>query len=442
MKKKETTTNITHGTPLVGADMHALAARLFPICRSLTGNGFRETLRMLQEHIPLTIHEVPSGTQVFDWTVPREWNIKDAWVADGKGNKIIEFKKNNLHVVGYSMPIDKKITLKELEEHLYSLPELPDAIPYTTSYYQERWGFCMTHTERLKLTDQTYHVFIDSELKEGSLTYGELIIKGEFEKEIFLSTYACHPSMANNELSGPVVATFLAQWIASAPRKFTYRIIFIPETIGSLTYLSKNLDIMQKNVIAGFNLTCMGDDRAYSFLPSRDGATLADNVARHVLNHRHPEYISYSYLERGSDERQYCSPGVDLPVVSVMRSKYSEYPEYHTSLDDLTLVTPSGLQGSYDVLRECIEIIEHDSRYRAVYLGEPQLGKRGLYPTLSQRNNTAYATKTMVDLLAYADGENDLLGIAEILGVPAASLFETADLLVKSGLLTEVEKNV
>ncbi len=421
-----------------GEEMHALASRLFPICRSLTGDGFRETLRILQEHIPITIHEVPSGTQAFDWTVPKEWNIKDAWVADEKGNKIIEFKKNNLHVVGYSVPVDKKVTLKELEEHLYSLPELPNAIPYTTSYYQERWGFCMTHEERMKLTDQTYHVFIDSELKEGSLTYGELIIEGESEKEIFLSTYACHPSMANNELSGPVVATYLAKWIASAPRKFTYRIIIIPETIGSLTYLSKNIEIMKKNIVAGFNLTCVGDDRAYSFLPSRNGATLADNVARHVLKHRHPEYISYSYLERGSDERQYCSPGVDLPVASVMRSKYSEYLEYHTSLDDLSLVTPSGLRGAYDVLRECIELIEHDRVYRAVYLGEPQLGKRGLYSTLSQRNNTAHATKTMVDLLAYADGKNSLLEIAEILGMPALALFETTAMLVKADLLIEV----
>ena len=437
MKDKEVIIDGSIENVSIGADMHALATRLFPICRSLTGDGFRETLNILKEHIPLTIHEVPSGTPVFDWTVPKEWSINDAWVADLKGNKIIEFSKSNLHIVGYSTPIDKKISLSELQEHLYSLEELPRAIPYVTSYYQERWGFCLTHEERLKLKDDTYHVFIDSDLKVGSLTYGELIIPGETEKEVFLSTYACHPSMANNELSGPVVATFLARWIAQIPRSYTYRIIFIPETIGSLTYLSKNIDTMKKNIVAGFNLTCVGDEKAYSFLPSRNGDTLVDKVARHVLKHRHPDFISYSFLDRGSDERQYCSPGIDLPVVSVMRSKYSTYPEYHTSLDDLTLVTPKGLQGAFDVVRECIEVIEGNRTYRAVCLGEPQLGKRGLYPTLSQRNNTAYATKTIVDMLAYADGENNLLDIAEILGVPATSLFETVKLLLDAGLIVE-----
>lgn len=437
MKNTYNPTSTTRENSSVGVDMHALATRLFPICRSLTGDGVRETLSVLKEHIPLTVHEVPSGTMVFDWTIPKEWNIKDAWIADSHGNKIVEFGKNNLHVVGYSTPIDKKISLAELEEHLYSLPELPKAIPYVTSYYQERWGFCMTDAQRTTLKEDTYHVFIDSELKEGALTYGELIIKGETDQEIFLSTYVCHPSMANNELSGPVVATYLAKWIKEMPRRYTYRIIFIPETIGSLMYLSKNLDTMKKNIIAGFNLTCVGDERAYSFLPSRNGATLADHVARHVLTHRHPEFISYSFLDRGSDERQYCSPGVDLPVVSVMRSKYSEYPEYHTSLDDLHFVTAAGLEGTFDVLRECIEIIEGNRVYRAVCLGEPQLGKRGLYPTLSQRNNTAYATKTIVDVLAYADGKNDLLEIAEILSVPVTSLFETVKLLLGAELIVE-----
>src|SRR3989344_5513043 len=236
-----------------GAKMHNLITRLYPLCRSITGDGVRETLRILQEHIPLKIREVPTGTAAFDWKVPREWNIKDAWIADSRGKRIVEFSKNNLHVVGYSTPVNKKIPLSELQKHLYSIPEDPNAIPYVTSYYEERWGFCMSHRQRTKLREGTYHVFVDSELKHGSLTYGEYIIPGKTKKEVFLSTYICHPSMANNDLSGPAVTTFLARWIARVPRTHTYRIIFIPETIGSLVYLSKNMKSMKKNIIAGFN---------------------------------------------------------------------------------------------------------------------------------------------------------------------------------------------
>ncbi|OGG71145.1 aminopeptidase [Candidatus Kaiserbacteria bacterium RIFCSPHIGHO2_12_FULL_53_13] len=417
--------------------MHALITRLFPICRSITGDGVRETLRILQEHIPLKIREVPTGTIAFDWKVPREWNIKDAWVADSRGNKIIEFKKSNLHVVGYSTPVDKEISLSELQEHLYSIPEQSDAIPYVTSYYEERWGFCISHRERMKLREGMYHVFIDSELKQGSLTYGEYIIPGKTKKEVFLSTYICHPSMANNELSGPAVTTFLARWIASVPRTHTYRIIFIPETIGSLVYLSKNMKSMKKNIIAGFNINCVGDERAYSYLPSRNGGTLSDRVALHVLHSRHPGFIAYTYLDRMSDERQYCSPGVDLPVASVMRSRYGSYPEYHTSLDNLKLVTSAGLQGSYEVLRECLEVIEKSQRYRAVHCGEPQLGKRGLYPTLSHRNSVQSAQR-LLDVLAYADGTNDVLAIAEKIKIPAKDLFPVINTLIKARLVKSV----
>src|SRR3989344_2272431 len=238
-----------------GTQMYQCASELFPICRSITGNGVRETLQIIQKHIPITLHEIPTGTKVFDLVVPKEWNIKDAYVKDARGNTVIDFKKSNLHIVGYSIPLNKVMPLSELQEHLYSIPEQPDAIPYVTSYYEERWGFCLTHKERSQLKEGEYEVFIDSELKEGSLTYGELIIPGEAKEEIFLSTYVCHPSMANNELSGPVVTTFLAKWILSKPRRYTYRIIFIPETIGSIAYLSKNLGVMKKNIIAGFNVT-------------------------------------------------------------------------------------------------------------------------------------------------------------------------------------------
>ncbi|NGQ95651.1 DUF4910 domain-containing protein [Brevibacillus sp. SYP-B805] len=415
-------------------EMYDLIKRLFPICRSITGDGVRETLRIIQEVIPLDIHEVPTGTKVFDWEVPKEWNIKDAYILDEEGNKIVDFKENNLHVVGYSVPVNRHMTLSELQNHLYSLKDQPDAIPYVTSYYKERWGFCLTHRQREQLKEGMYHVVIDSEIKEGSLTYGEILIPGETSKEIFLSTYVCHPSMANNELSGPVVTTYLVKWILGAPRKYSYRIVFIPETIGSITYLSRNIDEMKRNIIAGFNISCVGDDRAYSFLPSRYGNTLADKVAMNVLSHRHPDFVRYTYLQRGGDERQYCSPGVDLPVASIMRTKYGEYPEYHTSLDNLDLVTKDGLYGSLELLRECITVLEANEVYQVTCLGEPQLGKYGLYPTLSTKES-GKQVRDMMNLIAYADGTNDLIDISNIIGVPVLSLLPIVKRLLDCGLL-------
>jgi len=419
-----------------GESMYRLVEELFPICRSITGNGVRETLRILQRHVPLTVHEVESGTKVLDWTVPKEWNIRDAYILDSDGRKIVDFKKNNLHVVGYSMPIDSYMDLAELQTHLYSLEDQPDAIPYVTAYYAPRWGFCLTHRQRAELKEGTYRVVIDSELKDGSLTLGELVIPGESRDEVFLSTYVCHPSMANNELSGPVVTVFLAKWIAGRPRRYTYRIVFVPETIGAITYLSRHLEHLKRHVVAGFNVTCVGDDRAYSYLPSRHGATLADRAALNVLGFKHPEFIRYTYLDRGSDERQYCSPGADLPVVSVMRSKYREYPEYHTSMDDLSLVSPAGLSGAYHVLQDCIELIERNRVYRSTCIGEPQLGRRGLYPPVG----TKYSHRQVVDMLnliAYADGTHDLIDISNIIQVPAWKLYPIIEKLVAAGVLEE-----
>lgn len=421
----------------VSRECYEFAEAMFPICRSISGEGVRQTLGMIQERLPeLTIHEVASGTQCFDWEAPDEWNVRDAYVADADGRRVIDFREHNLHIVGYSVPIDEKMSLEELDKHLHSLPDQPDAIPYVTSYYKRRWGFCLTHRQRQALAPGTYHVHIDSTLAPGVLNYGELIIAGRERSEILMSTYVCHPSMANNELSGPVISTALANWIQSQPdRRYTYRIVFVPETIGSIIYLSRNLDEMKAHTIAGFNITCVGDNREYSFLPSRLGNTLTDKIALHVMGHRCPGFVRHSYLDRGSDERQYCSVGVDLPVVSIMRSKYNTYPEYHTSLDDMSMISPEGLAGALGLLQECIVALENNRRYRMNCCCEPQLGKRGLYPTISAKGSTD-TVRTMMDFLAYCDGDADLVDIAERIGSPVWDLYPLADQFAQAGLIT------
>jgi len=412
----------------IGKEMYDWATDLFPINRSLTGDGVRQTLQYIKNIVPeLEVNEVPSGAKCFDWKIPQEWNCNDGYIIDPDGNKICDFKTNNLHIVGYSTPIDSEIELEELIEHLYYLEEQPTAIPYITSYYSPRWGFCLSFNEFQKLKKGTYKVKINSELKDGNLTYGEIKLKGESEKEIFLSTYVCHPSMANNELSGPVVTTALVNFIKSLEgRKYSYRIVFIPETIGSITYISRNIDDMKKNIIAGFNITTIGDDRSYSYIPTRYGNTLSDKVSKHVL--QDIDYVEYSFLDRGSDERQYCSPGVDLPIATICRTKYGVYPEYHTSLDDLTVISPSGLYGGYEKIKKAIELLEKNDYYKVTVLCEPQLGKRGLYPTISTKTSAA-TVRTIIDFITYADGDNDLIDIANIIGVQAEELFDIVDKL-------------
>lgn len=423
-----------------GKKMYALCEELFPICRSLTGDGVRETFRILQKYYSdIRITEVPSGTQVFDWTIPKEWNIKGAYLEDPEGKRIVDFKDTNLHVLGYSTPVDVKIDLEELKEHLYTLEDQPDYIPYVTSCYKERWGFAMTHKQLLSLKQGTYHAVIDSELKDGHLTYGEILIPGETEQEIFISTYICHPSMANNECSGPSLAISLANYISSKKnRKYSYRIVLTPETIGAITYLSSHMKEMQKKVIAGFNLSCVGDNRTYSVIHSRYGNTLADRVMENVLKFHAPDFCDYSYLHRGSDERQYQAPGVDIPLVGFCRSKYHEYPEYHTSADNMTLVSEKGFQGAFDVMVQCLEALEYNEKYKITCFCEPQLGKRGLVPTFSSKE-TYKQTLHLKDLLAYADGTNDLLAISDIIGAPVEELIPLVKQLLDAKLFEVIQ---
>ena len=419
-----------------GHFMYALAKELFPINRSITGPGVRETLKIIKRELPkLNIFEVPAGTKVFDWEVPKEWSVNDAYIIGPDDEKIIDFQNNNLHLVGYSVPVNTKLSLEELQRHLYSLPDQPNAIPYVTSYYNPRWGFSLTHRQRENLKEGIYKVVIDSQLKDGHLTYGEVILPGDCQEEIFLSTYICHPSMANNEVSGPVVLAALGQWLMSLDRRYSYRMVFVPETIGSITYLSRNLSHLKEHTIAGFNLSCVGDDRTYSYIPSRNGDTLADRTLKHVLKYHAPEFKSYSFLNRGSDERQYCAPGIDLPLAVLCRSKFGEYPEYHTSLDDLSIISPSGLNGSLSAMKKILTTIELNWNYQSTVLCEPQLGKRGLYPTISVKDSYE-AVKRQMNILSYADGRS-LLEIAEKINAPVWELGEVITKLLEHNLLTK-----
>lgn len=390
--------------------------RLWPICRSITGNGLRESLKIIQELVPLKLHEVPTGTAVFDWEIPKEWNISEAYIITPEGKRIADLAVNNLHVVNYSIPVNREISFGELKKHLHYIEEMPDAIPYITSYYKETWGFCVSYNEFKTLNEEgTYKVVINSSLTNGSLTYGECVLEGETEEEILFSTYLCHPSMANNELSGPLVQAFLYRQIAALPvRKYTYRFVFAPETIGVIAFLDRVGMHLKEKLIAGYVLTCCGDNGSFVYKQTKNPGSLTDKVAQHILKHQSVPFEVIPFSVGGSDERQYCSPGFNLPVGSLTRSMYQRYKEYHTSLDNKSFISFDAIKQTISVYLKFVEAFELNNTYTNVIpYCEPQLGKRGLYPSSVGPTDQRTALHRMMHLITWCDGENDLLSISE-----------------------------
>lgn len=421
-----------------GDGMYDFVKELYPVCRSITGNGVRDTLERIRRQIPITIHEVPSGTPVFDWEVPREWNIKDAYVITPTGEKIAEFSKHNLHVLNYSVPIHAKVTLDELKQHLFTLPDHPDWIPYRTSYYEEAWGFCISHNQLQSLPEGEYEVFIDATLEPGHITYGELFIKGETNKEVLLSCHVCHPSLCNDNLSGIALSTQLAGYLANQQLHYSYRFLFIPGTIGSITWLALNEE-KTRNIQHGFVVTCVGDGGAFRYKKSRRGTAEIDRAVLHVLEHSRVGFHEIDFYPYGYDERQYCSPGFNLAVGSLTRSSHGEYPEYHTSADNLDLVKPQYLRESYETYIDVINVIENNRRY--INLNpkcEPRLGKRGLYNKIGAPSGSKVKEMALLWVLNLSDGQHDLLAIAERSGETFADIHNAAQALLRCDLLKEV----
>jgi aminopeptidase-like protein len=423
---------------LIGAQMHRLISKLYPICRSITGNGVRKTLRILQQYIPLTIHEVPTGTKVFDWKIPKEWNIRDAYVKDDRGNRVIDFQSSNLHVLNYSIPIHQRLSLAELKEHLFSLPEYPDWIPHRTSYYEENWGFCLSHHSLQKLEDREYEVCIDSSLEDGHLTYGEYYLPGETEDEMLFSCHICHPSLCNDNLSGIALATFLANYLSVSSRRYSLRFIFIPATIGSITWLCLNEHQIDR-IEHGFVIAGVGDAGNMTYKKSRRGDTEIDRIVAYVLGCSGKEYAIEEFSPYGYDERQYCSPGFDLPVGCLSRTPFGKYPEYHTSADNLEFVKPNCLAESFKTYLNIIEIIEKNRKYLNTNPKcEPQLGERGLYRTFGGRQSVQLNQMAILWILNLSDGEHSLLDIANKSGIDFNSIHQATNLLCEYDLLKEV----
>jgi aminopeptidase-like protein len=415
-------------------DACRLITRLYPICRSVTGDGLRETLRHICEYIPLEIIEVPSGTPVFDWHVPREWNIRDGFIKNSAGRKIVDFQESNLHVVNYSIPIHAKISLTELKKHLHSLPDHPDWIPYKTSYYKESWGFCLSHNILQGLEDGQYEVCIDADLKQGHLTYGEFVLSGESEEEVLFSCHICHPSLCNDNLSGIAVAVLLAQHLMRlSHRRYTYRFLFLPGTIGAITWLSRNGRGIRR-IRHGVVLTGLGDSGPLTYKKSRRGDARIDKVFSHVLRHLNGDNRIIDFSPYGYDERQYCSPGINLPVGRLSRTPFGEYPEYHTSADNLDFIKPSALAGSLQCLLDVVHVLETNAAFNNLFpWGEPQLGRRGLY------EDSSFDIMALLWVLNLSDGGFTLLDIAERSGMPYPKICQASEILVKNSLLEPLE---
>lgn len=424
-------------TATKGESMMALMTALYPICRSITGNGVRQSLRLLQEHIPLTIHEVPTGTPVFDWSVPKEWNIRDAYVKNARGEKIIDFQQSNLHVVNYSTPMAGRMPLTTLKEHLFSLPDQPYTIPYRTSYYREEWGFCLPHAALAQLEEGDYEVYIDSSLTDGHLTYGELILPGASAETVLISCHCCHPSLCNDNLSGMVLSTYLAKRLLAADgaRRYTYRFLFIPGTIGSITWLALH-EQAAALIKHGLVVACVGDAGALTYKKSRQGDAEIDRAVMHYLAHRQQPYTVVDFSPFGYDERQYCSPGFNLAVGSLTRTPHGRFAEYHTSDDNLQFVQATALADSLAAYLAVINILEQNHTYVSLNpKGEPQLGKRGLYSAFGGKKDSKASELAMLWVLNYADGSHTLLDIAEKSGYPFQLIADVASTLAGHGLL-------
>ena len=421
----------------VGHEMYELMRNLYPICRSITGNGFRDTLRVIQKYIPLKAHEVASGTEVFDWKVPKEWNITDAYVKNSKGERVIDFRESNLHVMSYSVPVHASMSIAELKEHLHTLPDHPDWIPYRTLYYKEDWGFCLTHNKLSELTDDIYEVFIDASLEEGSLTYGEYYLKGTSSKEVLISCHACHPSLCNDNLSGIALATILGKQLASVELSYSYRFLFIPGTIGSITWLSMNEAKISK-IRHGLVLEGVGDPGKVTYKKSRLGNAEIDRAAQHVLRYWGDPYEVIDFTPYGYDERQYCSPGFNLPVGCFQRTPHGQYPEYHTSADNLEFVRIEYLSDSFSKLLAMLNILENNKRFLNTNPKcEPQLGKRGLYGAIGGQSNTFVNQMAMLWVLNLSDGQHSLLDISQRSRIKFDLVKSAADALLQNDLLKE-----
>lgn len=427
----------------VTKEIDAYLTRLFPIARSITGDGNRQTLRMLQEIIPLTIKEYPSGEKVYDWVIPKEWNIKDGWIKNSKGAKVVDFRRNNLHVLNYSIPVHKKMKFKDIQAHLHTLENMPDAIPYRTTYYHENWGFCLSHDDFKKYfrEDEEYEIFIDSELKEGSLTIGELVIEGKSKKEVLLSTYICHPSLANDNLSGFLLTAFLAKELLKKERNFSYRIVFVPETIGAVAYCAKNEEVM-KNIKDGFVITTVGGPGKLGYKQSFDSSHCINKIIEQTFTDRRIDFVRYPFDVHGSDERQYSSQGFRINVATICKDKYYEYPVYHTSLDNLSFVKAHFINETLNVYLDVIERMDKNIVYRNMYPNcEVMLSKRELYPKigggflLNDANKMWREQDAFLGLLFYCDGKTGLFDISQKTGIDIMTLYECAVRLQEKGLL-------